>query len=229
MSKNLIGALALACAAACLPAHAAVTLIARGSLPGDGADLSGLTHTLENGAPANLLGGLGSGLAWAGSNTFVTVPDRGPNASDWNADVDHTTSWVPRFDTLTLTLAALPDGNLPMTLTAELNATTLLYSRDGLAYGPAVPPNNTKGHHYFSGRSDNFDPSTNSLGPLDARFDPEGIRVSRNGKHVYITDEYGPYVYEFSRATGKRTRVYLEAVPALCAARRCSRSLVMPQ
>jgi hypothetical protein len=32
--------------------------------------------------------------------------------------------------------------------------------------------------------------------------------VSRNGKHVYITDEYGPYVYEFNRTTGKRTRVF---------------------
>lgn len=206
--KNILSALALACAAAVVPAQAAVTLIAKGTLPGDASDLSGLTHTLENGAPANLLGGLGSGLAWAGGNTFLAVPDRGPNAAVWNAAVDNTTSWVPRFDTLTLTLEPVADGNLPFTLTPQLTGTTLLYSRDALVYGPAVPPNNRKGHQYFSGRSDNFAAGTDSLSPLDARFDPEGIRVSRNGKHVYITDEYGPYVYEFNRATGKRTRVF---------------------
>jgi len=207
MSKNFVGTLALACAAF-LPAHAAVTLIAKGSLPGDATDLSGLNHTLENGAPANLLGGLGSALAWAGGSTFVAVPDRGPNATAWNADIDNTTSWVPRFDTLTLSLAALPDGNLPFTLNAQLDSTTLLFSRSPLHYGAAVPPNNSKGRSYFSGRSDNFAAGSDSLDALDARLDPEGIRVSRNGRHVYLTDEYGPYVYEFNRATGKRTRVF---------------------
>ncbi len=107
-----------------------------------------------------------------------------------------------------MALAPVADGNLPFTLTPQLTATTTLYSRDALVYGPAVPPGNRKGHAYFSGRSDNFDPATDSLSPLDARFDPEAIRVSRNGKKVYITDEYGPYVYEFSRETGKRTGVF---------------------
>ncbi len=208
MHKTVLATLALACATAGLPADAAVTLIARGSLDPTGSDLSGLTDTLENGLPANLLGGLGSGLAWAGGNTFLAIPDRGPNATAWNADVDNTTSWVPRFHTLTLTLSPVPDGPLPFTLTPQLTATTTLYSREPLVYGPAVPPGNRKGHHYFSGRSDNFDPATDSLSALDARFDPEGIRVSRNGKKVYLTDEYGPYVYEFSRETGKRTRVF---------------------
>ncbi len=35
------------------------------------ADLSGLTGTLENGVAANTLGGIGSGLIWAGGNTFI--------------------------------------------------------------------------------------------------------------------------------------------------------------
>ena len=208
LHKNTVSALALACAAAFAPAHAAVTLIAKGSLAGDGSDLSGLTHLLENGAQANLLGGLGSGLAWAGGNTFVAVPDRGPNAVTWNVNVDNTTSWVPRVQTLTLALSPVADGALPFTLTPQLTGTTLLYSRDALVYGPARPPNNHKGHQYFSGRSDNFDGDTNSLSPMDARLDPEAIRVSRNGKHVYVADEYGPYVYEFNRETGKRTRVF---------------------
>ncbi|MFO1340631.1 MAG: esterase-like activity of phytase family protein [Burkholderiaceae bacterium] len=208
MKKNTAGAVALACAAACLPAQAAVTLIAKGTLDPNGTDLSGLGYALENGLPANLLGGTGSGLAWAGGSTFLSVPDRGPNATAWNAAIDNTTSWVPRVHTLTMALTPVADGNLPFTLTPQLTATTALYSREALVYGPAVPPGNRKGHAYFSGRSDNFDPATDSLSPLDARFDPEGIRVSRNGKKVYLSDEYGPYVHEFSRETGKRTRVF---------------------
>jgi hypothetical protein len=39
---------------------------------------------------------------------------------------------------------------------------------------------------------------------FDARFDPEGIRVGPGGS-VFISDEYGPYIYEFD-ARGKRRR-----------------------
>mgnify|MGYP006284967235 FL=1 len=40
----------------------------------------------------------------------------------------------------------------------------------------------------------------------NARLDPEGIRVSADGLSVFISDEYGPYVYQFSRITGERMR-----------------------
>jgi hypothetical protein len=210
MSKNkgLPCALALACAAAFAPAsNAAVTLVAKATVDPNGRDLSGLNYALENGAPAHLLGGLGSGLAWAGGNTFLMIPDRGPNAVAWNVEVDNTTSWIPRFHTMTLALSATADGNLPLTLSATLDGTALLYTRDALNYGPVQPPINTKSRHYFSGRSDNFD-AVDSLSPADARLDPEAIRVARNGKHVYVCDEYGPDVYEFNRETGKRTRTF---------------------
>jgi hypothetical protein len=36
------------------------------------------------------------------------------------------------------------------------------------------------------------------------RFNPESIRVSNDGKSAFISDEYGPYVYQFDRATGQR-------------------------
>jgi hypothetical protein len=62
--------------------------------------------------------------------------------------------------------------------------------------------------HYFTGRSDNFDPSRLSTYPGDARLDPEGVRVSNDGRSVFISDEYGPYVYQFDRATGMRIRSY---------------------
>ena len=62
---------------AALPAVAAPMLLATGTLS-QASDLSGLTGTLENGTAANQLGGIGSGLAWAGGSSFVAVPDRGP-------------------------------------------------------------------------------------------------------------------------------------------------------
>jgi hypothetical protein len=57
---------------------------------------------------------------------------------------------------------------------------------------------------FFTGRSDNFDPSKNSGNRNNSRFDPESIRVSNDGKSVFVSDEYGPYVYQFDRATGQR-------------------------
>ena len=186
-------------------AHAGIALIGKGTL--SGADLSGLTNTLEDGAAANILGGMGSAIAWAGGSTFLLTPDRGPNASTWNAAVDNTTSWIPRYQTIDLGLggATFSTGSIA-TLTPTLSATTLLSSASALNYGSAPVLTGTSGQNYFTGRSDAFDAglSTNNS---NARFDPEGIRVTADGKSVYITDEYGPYIYRFDRATGERTGV----------------------
>ena len=59
-----------------------------------------------------------------------------------------------------------------------------------------------------TGRSDNFDPAQNSGNANNARFDPESIWVSNDGKNVFISDEYGPYVYQFDRATGQRVNSF---------------------
>ena len=195
-------------------AHAQISLIAQGSISGFASDLSGLTGTLENGTAANLLGGLGSGLAWAGGSTFLALPDRGPNASAWNATVDNTTSYIPRFSTLQLGLTASSSGALPFSMTPTLSSTTLLYSATPLSYSAtgAALLNNTSGKYYFSGRSDNFDAATNSTNPTHARLDPEALRVSRDGKSVFVSDEYGPYVYQFDRFTGERLATF--ALPA---------------
>jgi hypothetical protein len=205
---TVLTVLALAAAAAAMPSHAAVDLIARSTLPGTATDLSGQSALLENGVAGNLLGGLGSGLAWAGGNRFVALPDRGPNAVVWNADLDNTVSWIPRLQGFTLALSPSNGGALPYALTPTLTDTTLLWTQDALQYGPVQPALNDKRHHYFSGRSDNFGAGADSLDALNARLDTEGIRVSRNGKKVYVSDEYGPYVYEFDRASGKRTHVF---------------------
>jgi hypothetical protein len=92
-------------------AQATPTLLAIGTLTGSSAgpnvDLSGLTDTLENGLPQNILGGMGSGLAWAGGNIFLGLPDRGPNATPYGPNpspLDNTVSYISRFQTVTMNL-----------------------------------------------------------------------------------------------------------------------------
>ena len=149
-------------------AHAEPTLIAIGQIDGNYEDFAVETKApLENGVPGNKLGGIGSGLAYAGSNTFLALPDRGPNATPYNSAVDDTTSYIPRFHTLHLSLARNPGGaSLPFTLTPFVTDTTLLSSTTPLVYGSGqglgvgngAPSLNTRRTNYFSGRSDNFDP-----------------------------------------------------------------------
>src|SRR6187455_1769026 len=88
----------------------AVELIAIGTISGTYEDLATETaFPLENGVPGNVLGGLGSGLAYAGGTTFLALPDRGPNAKTYNALLDSTTSFIPRFHTINLSLAPSVD------------------------------------------------------------------------------------------------------------------------
>lgn len=210
----------------------AIDLIAIGSISGTYEDFAAETAgLLENGVPGNRLGGIGSGLAYAGGTTFLALPDRGPNANPYNSAVDDTVSYICRFQTLNLSLAAIQDpaSGLPFTLTPMLADTTLLSSPSPLVYGTGAglgyqidgvtpigsgaPALNEINHtHYFTGRSDNFNPSTPSTDPNNARLDTESIRVSSDGHTVFISDEYGPYVYAFNRQTGKRTAAY--ALPA---------------
>jgi len=166
-------------------------------------DLSGLTGNLENGNPANIFGGVGSGLAWAGGNSFVMTPDRGPNAVAWNSNLDNTTSYISRLQNVTMELKQSSPG--VFNLTPILTGTTLLYSTDPLTYGATSTV--VGGNYYFNGRSDNFG-TGNSLNFNNARSDPEGVRVSSDGRYVYVSDEYGPYVYQFDRETGVRTKAF---------------------
>jgi hypothetical protein len=200
-------------------------LLAHTQIAGTASDLSGLSTPLENGVAGNLLGGFGSGIGYAGGNTFVAVPDRGPNAVTFNPLVDNTASYIDRFQTFQMTLTPSGSG-LPFTLAPKLTGTTLLSSATPLVYGTGalgtgmsggtnytlgsgVPALNATNHtNYFTGRSDNFNAALSSLNPNNARLDPESIRVSNDGKFVFISDEYGPYVNEFNRATGQRVRSF---------------------
>ncbi|HEX5229599.1 MAG TPA: esterase-like activity of phytase family protein, partial [Bryobacteraceae bacterium] len=197
------------------------TLLAVGTLDstraGSFSDLSGLNYPLENGVKANELGGLGSGLAYAGGYTFLALPDRGPNAKSFDSAIDDTVSYINRFHTITMDLEPNRSGSgLPYNLKPTMRATTLLWSLtplvygtgDGLGVSSGAPKLNNFLQHFFTGRSDNFDPSQNSGDPKDARFDTESIRVSNDGLSVFISDEYGPYIYQFSRLTGVRLRSF---------------------
>jgi hypothetical protein len=220
-NKFLLGAVVAAGMSLCgaIETQGQVKLIAKGTLTessaGLFADLSGLDYNLENGAPANLLGGLGSALTWGYGDTFLALPDRGPNAVSFDSLVDDTVSYVPRFHTIKMNLQP-SNGALPFTLTPTLEKTTLLFSHSPLTYGsgsglgvgPGAPVINTPSRSYFSGRSDNFDANQNSGNPNNARLDSEGIRLSADGKRIYISDEYGPYMYEFDRESGQRIRAF---------------------
>ena len=206
----------------CAPqSRAQINLLAVGTLDqsraGSFADVSGLTYSLENGVPANSLGGFGSAIAYASGNTFLALPDRGPNAVTFDAAIDNTASYVNRFHTISMELEPNTSGTgLPYTLTPTLRATTLLWSLTPLVYGSGaglgvgsgVPPINNFLQHFFTGRSDDFDPNRNSGNPNDARLDSEGMRLSNDGLSVFVSDEYGPYVYEFNRLTGLRIRSF---------------------
>ncbi|MEI9980275.1 MAG: esterase-like activity of phytase family protein [Edaphobacter sp.] len=201
-------------------ATAQPALIAKGTLTssraGSYADLSGLKGTLENGAAANLLGGFGSGIAHISGDQFVAVPDRGPNAIPFDSDIDDTVSYINRFHTIKMNLKPSPGSALPYTINPDLESTTLLFNLTPLSYGSGVglgvgsgePRQNNFLQHYFTGRSDNFNPNRNSGDASDARLDPESIRVSNDGLSIFISDEYGPYVYQFLRSSGLRIRTF---------------------
>jgi len=231
MNRRPLPALLLTCSVL-VPAVRAADLIAIGTMSGTYEDFAVQTAApLENGVPGNRLGGIGSGLAYAGGTTFLALPDRGPNAKPYNPLVDDTVSFIARFQTLNLSLAPAADPltGLPFTLTPMLVDTTLLSSPTPLVYGDGAglgfqidgvtplgsgaPALNAVDHtHYFTGRSDNFDPARPSTDPHDARLDPESIRVASDGRTVFISDEYGPYVYQFDRLSGRRLRSF--ALPA---------------
>lgn len=227
---QLVGAAIIAVLLGPGVALAQPTLIAVGQLAGSGGDHAGQTHKpLENGVPGNLLGGLGSGVAHAGGDRFLALPDRGPNALDYNGCVDSTASYINRFHELRLRLRPSDALGLPFELTPFLDDTKLLSSATPLEYGdgtlcpvppagtlPAPLPNgapalNNRNTFYFTGRSDNFG-GGDSLSPDNGRLDPESIRVTNDGKRVFVSDEYGPYIYEFDRNSG--TRIRAVALPA---------------
>ena len=170
--------------ASALSSQAAVSYIGDAIIPGNGVDKSGLSATiLEDGvSPQNALNGFGSGLAYAGGNLFYALSDRGPNkvAYAGGAAVDNTTSFANRYQqfNITFTPVGSPDGlghYARYNVVASNVGTTLLKNAEGAQY---------------TGLSAGF--------ASGLRLDSEGIRVAPDGT-VWISDEYGPFVYHFDR------------------------------
>jgi hypothetical protein len=169
MGRVLSIAVCLTLAAVATPVGAHIELVAKGSIPGDAKDLSGLTDSLSDGTPHNRLGSMGSGIAYTGrDNLYILVADRGPS--------DGSVPYRCRFQSMEIKVKG-------KRLEATLQATTTLTDERGK---PLV----------------GWQGEIGKAGMDLARFDPEGVRVSRKGT-VYISDEYGPFIYEFD-LTGKR-------------------------
>jgi len=167
----------------------AVSFLGLAAVPGGRAaspDKSGLPHELlEDGQSyADAFDGFGSGFAYTGrGNRYLALCDRGPNKVQYAGGeaFDFTTSYPNRFQWVDVEVKAV-GGEYRVSVVGR--ATSLLTDEGGRP---------------FTGKSDAFsgpDPDGN------ARLDSEGIRMDPSG-HVWISDEYGPVVYEFDQS-GKR-------------------------
>ena len=166
-------------ASALLAADAGVTLIGVGAVPGDSLDLSGQDGFICDRSdstsciPRATLGGWGSGLTYTGhDNVYLAVPDRGP----FNGLTTPGVPYVNRFNFFHMVVdVGVPFPNIRVTL---LDTRFLL-----------------NGNQAFVGDAYAF----NTDDPLATlRLDPEGVRVSRD-QTFFVSDEYGPYVFEFDR------------------------------
>ncbi len=134
------------------PTQAGVKLIGTARLPGNSADLSGLTGVLEGGIPENRLGGI-SAIEYTGNDDrYLIVCDRGP--------ADGATNYACRFHELKLTVR--PDRT--PAVAASLIRTTLLENESGRQLTGSAAA--TEGPEP----------------PRNLRFDPEGIRIDRRGR-----------------------------------------------
>jgi hypothetical protein len=153
-----------------------IELVASGRIAADGLDKSGLQGMIcQAGNPANCIphatfGGLGSALAYTGhDNVFLGLPDRGP--FDGLTDAPYLDR--VQFVHITTDLAT-------RAVTTQLLDTRFLTNEFG---------------QRFVGAAGAFD-TQHELNTL--RLDPEGARVSAEGT-FFVSDEYGPYLFEFDR------------------------------
>ena len=160
------------------PAIPGITLIGKGLVDAAALDKSGLTGNIcQQGVPTNcvskaIFGGFGSDLTYTGhDNVFIAAPDRGP--FDGLTDVPY----LDRFHFLHITT----DLSAPFpNIRSVLLDTRFLKNELGQS---------------FVGAAGSF-VANDELATL--RFDPEGIRVAPDGT-FYVSDEYGPYIFQFDR------------------------------
>ncbi len=142
-----------------------------------------LDKTPANGAPAsaslNRLGGFGSDIYYDRfANVFYAVTDRGPGGGTirfatrvqkFTLDIDPVSGAVSNFNLI---------ATIPFTIPAGKTV-------NGIA-GPGA----------FDGIDPRLSSPSGGIPNLGFSFDPEGFVVAPNG-HFYLSDEYGPSIYEF--------------------------------
>lgn len=153
--------------------------LGEGEIAATALDQSGLKGLLEDGAtPRAQIGGLGGAIAYSGQgDIYYAVPDRGPGAGE--------TTYISRLYKLELRLR---ETDSKFRLEPRLMATRLLSDEAG---------------HHMTGDASAYD-AVNS--PASLRMDSEGLRVSPDGKSVFISDEYGPFIHQFEIASGRRLK-----------------------
>ena len=134
---------------------------------------------LEDGETrSNQIGGLGGAISYTGKgNIYIMTPDRGPGAGE--------TSYKERFYFVEI--------NPPSPKSKHKNNPRIV----GMHYlrkEKGIP---------FTGDASAYD-QTNSKDSL--RLDAEGVRIAPNKNHLIISDEYGPFIYEFDIKSGIRVR-----------------------
>lgn len=185
-------------------AQAAATFVGSAFLPPSATDVSGLSGTLEDGSPENLLS-FGSGITYSGSgNLYYALPDRGPNALKYDANVDNTTSWKTRYEKMQIVVDySTFNGTAGSGSVSLQNVGTTLLTNEA---GQNLIGLSSAYTGYTSGGTTNQSANSATSGQ-NLRYDPEAIVRSSDGKYVYVSDEYGPNVYKFDATTGQRVGV----------------------
>jgi hypothetical protein len=120
------------------------------------------------------------------SGTLYTQPDRGYN-------VNATSNYVPRFNQLSFTFTPAPAGAASQNQVALSIVSTTLFKESGGTPLTSLDPTPTGTGSRPALTSQPLPQAVNGRLSLDA----EGI-VRRPDGTMYVSDEYGPYVYRFA-------------------------------
>src|SRR5215831_2929713 len=146
-------------------------------IPGAATDRTPLNGG-RGGANINRLGGFGSDLFYDRlANVFYGMADRGPGGG--------TIGYATRVHKFTLNIDPITGKASNFNLVATIPFT--------IPAGKSV--NGITGPAAFDGTDPALGPSANSRTP-GRNHDPEGFVVAPNG-HFFVSDEYGPSIYEF--------------------------------
>ena len=175
-----LGTVILGAAVSLSASDPGVSLIGMGAIPGSAKDLSGLagkqicqrddtTVCIDQAT----LGGLGSGVTYTGvGDLFLAVPDRGPFDGRTNVP------YLDRIHVLNITIDRTATA-FPNLMTTLLDTRFLRDEKNRNLLGDAYA----------------FDTAKPSA---TRRFDPEAVAVGIFGT-FFVSDEYGPSIFEFDR------------------------------